>query len=114
MESANPGGNGPRFGGVDTRSPTSASAMGDDPPTGQTTAPMPTVTPPRSGRADGRDEPPADEPGAVGGPGDEQDNAPVARNDPPAEEKQEEARPVGTGSVPPELEELRGEPALKR
>jgi hypothetical protein len=97
----------------DTRSSTSGSAVGEDPPTGQTTAPIPTEMPPRSGGARGGDQPPANEAGAVGGPTDEQDSAPAAPSDPPAEEKPAEERPVGAGSVPPELEELRGELAPK-
>jgi hypothetical protein len=97
----------------DTRPPASASAVGEDPPTVQTAAPIPAVMPPRSRRAGRGDEPPANEVGARGGASDEQDNAPAPRSDPPAEEKQEgEESP--SGSLPPELEELRGEPARSR
>lgn len=87
---------------------TSGAPTGEDPATGQTTAPITEQTPPRSVREGGAARPRSDKADAVTGRSDKRDTPPA-----PSDAAREET-PVTPASLPPELEELRGEPALER
>jgi hypothetical protein len=86
---------------------TTGTPTGDDPATGQATGPITDQTPPRSVREGGAEKPRVQEADAVTGRRNE-DDAPPA----PSDAAQEET-PMPAGSLPPELEDLRGEPALE-